>query len=109
MAANCDITIGILGDSDKAKTVLANKVVNGVLYKTPVLTAKSSGVRLYFYGVDDIFICNNTPDDIARSILEIVKILLSTLQKRIENFYRKWLSNFSNEAVFKRFDEVLNG
>jgi hypothetical protein len=64
----CDISLGIFGKSMKAQTVLANKVLDGIAFRTPVITARSVGLNEYFNGKDDIFITENTPEALAKMI-----------------------------------------
>jgi glycosyltransferase involved in cell wall biosynthesis len=108
MNTTCDINLGIFGESDKAKTVLANKVIGGVAYKTPTLTAMSSGINLYFDGVNDIFICRNTPSDIAESIMKISKMPLKTIRIRVENAYKIFIKNFSADVFKRNLEKILN-
>ena len=96
---NCDVTFGIFGDSDKAKTVLANKVVDGVAYRTPVITGESKGVREFFN--DELFICENAPAVIAEKMIEVSMMSLSDIKEQIEHAYDIYLNNFT-PAVFER-------
>jgi len=68
IVAVCDISLGIFGQSMKARTVIANKVIDGIAFRTPVITAHSHGLQEYFSGNDDIFMTQNTPEALAEMI-----------------------------------------
>lgn len=110
IAENCDVSLGIFGDTDKAKYVMANKVVDGIAFKTPVITAYSTGVYDFCNGKDDIFIVDNTPECIAEKIMEISKMTFEDIEPRIDNAYRIYEENFSPQAFSRKFlcllDEV---
>lgn len=103
----CDISLGIFGDSDKAKSVVANKVIDGVAFKTPVITGFSSGIDIYFTQIDDIYTVNNTPVDIANKILEVASSSISEIRNHIENAYKIYTDNFSKNAYEKNLDRIF--
>ncbi|PZL77905.1 hypothetical protein CI088_01250 [Enterococcus plantarum] len=104
---NCDITLGIFGDSLKAKHVVANKVIDGIAFKTPTITGNSSGLCEFFNGEKNIFIVHNEPKDIAKKILEISEMDLKTLETRIENSYNIYEENFSYENFKKNMSSLF--
>lgn len=104
---NCDISIGIFGDTDKAKYVVANKVVDGIAFKTPVITAHSTGIDEFFDGENDIFITDNSSENIAKKIMEIIKLPKEELTRRIENAYKIYEENFSEKAFENKFKKVI--
>jgi glycosyltransferase involved in cell wall biosynthesis len=100
----CDLTLGIFGNSSKAKIVLANKIIDGVAFKTPVVTAPSSGLFDFFNGKDDIYIAENNSESLALQIELLSKMDYSEIRSRIENAYRVYDKNFTPE----RFNERLS-
>jgi glycosyltransferase involved in cell wall biosynthesis len=109
---NCDISLGIFGQSMKAQTVLANKVLDGIAFRTPVITARSAGLYEYFNGIDDIFITENTPAALAEMI-EYVGFFhkvgggYSSIKARIDNAFKKYQKNFTPQAFQKKLLSYL--
>lgn len=68
---NCDVCMGIFGDSEKAKTVCANKVVDGVAFGTPVITAYSKGAEEFFENNKGVYFTKNTPEDIFNAVHDL--------------------------------------
>lgn len=66
----CDLALGIFGDSGKAKNAVANKVIDAMAMKIPVLTMNSPCLW-EFLEPTELFTCLNEPEDIARKIVEI--------------------------------------
>jgi glycosyltransferase involved in cell wall biosynthesis len=109
----CDICLGIFGSSTKAKMVLANKVIDGVAFKVPVITAHSLGLLDYFNGIDDIFITNSTPHDLANTISHVINLDYEVIEKRINAAYKIYLDDFTPEKFYNKLefylDEYLEG
>jgi glycosyltransferase involved in cell wall biosynthesis len=109
---NCDISLGIFGQSMKAQTVLANKVLDGIAFHTPVITARSAGLYEYFHGKDDIFITENTPEALVRMI-EYVKFSYgrdgySRIRERVDNAYKIYQENFTPRLFQKKMSSYLS-
>jgi glycosyltransferase involved in cell wall biosynthesis len=98
----CDVTLGIFGQSSKAKTVLANKVIDGVAFRTPVITAHSGGLYNYFTGKNDIFTTENNPTDLAHCIENIYHLQYSDIKERIDNAYEVYQNYFTPEQFDKK-------
>lgn len=105
---NCDLTLGIFGTSDKAKTVLANKVLDGVAYRTPVLTGFSSGAQEFFNGENDIFFTESSPDKIAQAIYNIMNCDYKYIMDRVENAYTVYKDNFSKTAYNLKMEKLFS-
>lgn len=103
----CDISLGIFGDSDKAKCVVANKVIDGIAFKTPIITGLSSGINNYFTQTNDIFTVNNTPIEIANKIIEVASKNISEINYYVENAYNIYIENFSKNAYNKNLDKIF--
>ena len=104
---NCDITLGIFGDSQKAKTVVANKVIDGIAFKTPLITAESIGIDFYFKN-NEIYVTKNDPISIANKIIEVSNLNLDVIKKNIENAYTIYEMNFSKEVFKKKFANIVD-
>lgn len=104
---NCDVTLGIFGDSKKAKTVIANKVMDGLAFKTPLVTGRSNGLNEYFDGKNDIFLTENSPQGIADAIIKIVNTPSNQILERVEYSNLIFLSNFTYGAFEDRFMDIF--
>lgn len=108
MVENCDVNLGIFGDSAKAKTVVANKVVDGISFQAPVITAYSKGISEYFNSEEDIFIVDNTPEAIAEEIEKISKLDITQIEARIINATKIYEKEFSIKSYNKRVQEIID-
>ncbi|AWB33039.1 glycosyltransferase [Orrella marina] len=68
LVTNCDLSIGNFGDSEKAKTVLVNKLVDSLSLGIPCLTMSTSATRELFDKDEGLIISESDPREIARSI-----------------------------------------
>lgn len=94
---NCDVCMGIFGDSEKAKTVCANKVVDGVAFGTPVITAHSKGAEEFFENGRGVYFTDNTPEDIFTIVYQLYK-------KRVKIDMTKSLKVYENNFSVKAFE-----
>jgi glycosyltransferase involved in cell wall biosynthesis len=107
---NCDIMLGIFGSSLKAKTVIANKVIDGVAFQMPMITAESEGLKEFFDGKNDIWMINNTSEDLAQTLLDVSKASHEMIRSRTDRAYQIYCENFSQKAfnlkVKNLFDKI---
>ena len=68
---NCDLAFGNFGDSQKAKTVMVNKVVEASSMGLPVVSQKTEALQEYFSS-DAIAYCKPNPDEIADRIIDLL-------------------------------------
>ncbi|MCF8019089.1 MAG: hypothetical protein K9L62_06720 [Vallitaleaceae bacterium] len=104
----CDLVLGNFGDSEKAKAVLVNKLVDGIAMKAPLLTGESKASEEFFDFKNDIWRCNNNPEDIARTIQEISNCSIDEVTRRTTNAYNIYLNRFSVKSYQNRINEVIN-
>lgn len=68
LTENCDVAIGNFGSSDKAKTVLVNKLVDALSLGIPCLTMKTSATAELIADNEGLIIADPTPEGIACQI-----------------------------------------
>lgn len=103
----CDIGLGTFGDSKKAKTVIANKILDCTSLKIPVITGKTVGLYEFFDGENDIYMIENTSEEICEKVIELSKMQVNKIKKNVENAYEVYKDNFSVESYQKKMSEVL--
>ena len=108
LTKNCDITLGTFGDSSKAKNVIANKIIDGIALKSPVITGYSAALKEYFQGEDDIFMIENTSEQLAEKIKEVSKKDYDNIKKNIENSYGVYLKTFAPENFKREIVDLVN-
>ncbi|MEM8829547.1 MAG: glycosyltransferase family 1 protein [Cyanobacteria bacterium P01_G01_bin.19] len=69
---NCDLALGIFGNTDKAYNTVPNKLIEALSMKIPTLTMESIALK-EFFEPDDLWTCQPKPDAIAQSIQSIAK------------------------------------
>lgn len=104
---NCDLVLGNFGNSEKAKNVLVNKLLDGVAMKAPVLTGESIA-PLEFFSEREIFYSKNSPAEIADMIYSISLTDKTDINIRIEKAYRVYLEHFSPSAFRNRLSDVFS-
>jgi len=104
---NCDLALGNFGDSEKSKSVLVNKVIDGVAMKSPVLTGESIATKEFFYAKESIFYSKNTPESIAEEIIKIISLSKDDIRTRVENAYLVYEEYFSENAFKKNIISIL--
>lgn len=107
ITTSCDVSLGIFGDSNKAKTVLANKVMDGIAFRTPMLTGESSGAREYFND-SQIFFVEATPEQIAEKMIAISQMSAEKIDGMVERAYQVYQENFTPECFAKNIKECFN-
>lgn len=99
---NCDLALGAFGDSVKAKIVITNKVLDALSMKIPVITCYSLGIEEYFKNNLDLFLCQNTPQNIALKILEISNKSTNEIERIVISGHKKFMADFSFDAFKTR-------
>lgn len=94
---NCDISLGVFGDSEKSKTVLPNKVLDAISFKCPVITQNSHAISEF--GFDDwINTTTNQPEYMAKEIYNLYNADKSEVFQRINEAYYIYRANFTYES-----------
>lgn len=105
---NCDIVLGTFGDSEKARTVIANKIIDGVAMQAPVITGFSRGLSEYFDGESDIFMINNTAEELANKVVDISVMDNKEIRKKINTAYRIYEEHFSEDSFNNKIQLLLS-
>lgn len=100
---NCKLALGNFGDSEKAKSVIVNKLIDSVALKIPVLTGESSAPKEFFQE-NEVFYSLNSPDSIADAIVKVMLTSDDEIKKRVERGYNTYQENFSVGSFYKKLD-----
>ncbi|WP_165768506.1 glycosyltransferase [Malaciobacter molluscorum] len=103
---NCDISFGIFGNSEKAKVVMPNKIVEALSLYIPVISQKTEALDEYFIDNKNIFFCESNPKSLANKIVEVSKDKIK-LKNVSENGFKLYEERFSKEAYIKDLKKVL--
>mgnify|MGYP002777002880 CR=1 FL=1 len=68
---NCDLALGIFGNTDKAYHAIPNKLIEALSMRIPTLTMNSPALTEFFNPETDLWVCQPSPESIAESILKI--------------------------------------
>ncbi len=104
---NCDLVLGNFGNSDKARSVLVNKLIDGVAMKAPVLTGESLAPHEFFTD-RELFYSLNTPESVADSIHLISQSSRDIILERINRSYSIYQSNFSINAYKSKLKNLIS-
>ncbi|WP_375325923.1 glycosyltransferase [Flagellimonas sp. GZD32] len=104
---NCDVALGAFGNTEKAMTVITNKLVDAISMKIPVVTCHSNGAKEYFFDTIDLFYSSNEPEELADTLLEISKKTNHEIHQLTNSAFVKFKSSFSKEAFVKKFQNEL--
>lgn len=106
LVTKCDVAFGNFGDSDKAKTVMVNKVVEAASMGIPVISQKTAALNEYFQDKNNIIFSESTPESIADSVIYLSsnKDLLKTLSNQS---YHLYTMNFTKEIYIRKIAGIL--
>ena len=68
---NCDLALGIFGNTDKALHAVPNKLIEALAMGIPTLTMNSPALWEFFNPETDLWTCEPLAESIAESILQI--------------------------------------
>jgi glycosyltransferase involved in cell wall biosynthesis len=102
---NCDLALGIFGNTDKAYNAVPNKLVEALSMAIPTLTMNSSALK-EFFNPEDLWTCEPDPKSIAQSILAIANSIANPINW--EQTRQKVLDIFSVNQYHKVVEKVLS-
>lgn len=104
---NCALMLGVFGESEKAYTVVPNKVVDALAFGIPCITGESKGCREFFDGKNDVLIVSHTAKDLADAISNFMEDNYLNIAKRVdltEGIYEKY---FSEKAFAENIKKLM--
>jgi glycosyltransferase involved in cell wall biosynthesis len=114
---NCDLALGIFGNTDKARSSVPNKLIEALSMGIPTLTMNSPALSEFFNPETDLWVCEPSPEAIAESILTIARGVAypvdweQTRQKVLNTFsvarYQEVVSNVLERALGKATNNLL--
>lgn len=106
LAQYCDIAFGNFGDSEKARTVMVNKVVEAASMGLPVISQRTSALEEFFMDGESIFFSESTPEKIAEKVIQLSKDKPG-LGKVAQSGSDVFESHFTKEAYLKGVVSIL--
>lgn len=107
---NCDLALGIFGNTDKAYNTVPNKLIEALSMGIPTLTMKSTALKEFFEPETDLWTCEPSPESIAESIVAIAEGTAHPVDW--EQTRQKVLDTFSvtryQEVVSQVLDKATN-
>lgn len=104
----CDLVLGMFGDSAKAHHSMPNKILEGCAMRLPVITMRSTALGEFIDTDNDIFVCDNDPASLAESIETIMKDP-EERQRRALAGHQRFLSTFTPEMFCARLEQAIDG
>ncbi|MGL5795339.1 MAG: glycosyltransferase, partial [Waterburya sp.] len=98
---NCDLALGIFGNTDKAYNAVPNKLVEALSMAIPTLTMNSPALKEFFNPEKDLWTCEPNPESMAQTIMAIANNTASPVNW--EQTRQKVLDIFS----VTRYQEVV--
>lgn len=106
LSTKCDLAMGIFGDSRKAQSVIANKIIDAIEMRIPVLTMDTPALDEYLDKNNHLFVCSNDPQNMAEMILYIYNNQ-NEAKRRADLAYEIYLKEFSIQAFQQNFHQLL--
>jgi len=107
LSENCDLAIGNFGASEKARTVLVNKLVDSLSLGIPCLTMKTRAITELFEKNEGLIFVDPEPEQIAQQIL-IVSQKKDELDDLGKAAKLKYLEAFSPDIFKLKILNLLN-
>jgi hypothetical protein len=89
--------LGVFGESEKAKTVVPNKVIDGIAFGVPVITGYSGGLDCFFDLNTDILSVGHNADALCNGMISVINMKNRDVDRRIEREKKIFNSFFSKE------------
>lgn len=106
LSENCDLAIGNFGSSEKAKTVLVNKLVDALSLGLPCLTMRTKATSELLTQNEGIILTDPDPKSIAQNIVHTVNNRVDLARIGNEG-KKKYLDTFSPDAFKVKFLTLL--
>ncbi|CAA9569049.1 hypothetical protein AVDCRST_MAG81-1565 [uncultured Synechococcales cyanobacterium] len=106
LVENCDLALGIFGNTDKAYNVIPNKLIESLPLGIPTLTMNSSVLREFFEPEIDFWTCEPSPKAISEAIIALISNTPTPVDW--QQTRQKVLSIFSVTHYKKIVAEVLD-
>lgn len=100
------VCLGTFGDSEKARTVLVNKVIDSALLKLPMLTMKTKATSEFFEHNKNIIFSSNESRLLAEVIDDVINAQYD-LKQISKNSYETYLHNFTPKVFSKKLLKIL--
>jgi len=101
-----DVCLGIFGDSEKADSVIPNKVFHYASMGKCVISKNTPGVKEIFTHNENIVLCDNSPEKIAEQILRL-KENKSEIVGIGEQAFQLITKQYNQREIAKRFVGIL--
>jgi hypothetical protein len=109
LTTNCDLALGIFGRSKKAQNTISNKVIDALSMRLPVLTMDKPVLKEFIDTENELFVCRNSPMDIAKSIIRIMNDKAER-KRRAKLGYQRYSKTFTPKQfvwkILRVIDEV---
>lgn len=102
----CDLALGNFGQSEKAKTVLVNKLVDSLALGLPCLTIATKATEELLKEGDGIIYSSSTPLEISKKIQEL-SIKRSYLKTVGKNGFEVYLKKFSPDVFKMELNKII--
>lgn len=100
----CDLALGVFGDSSKAQNAIVNKVVDALALQLPVLTRPSPAINEFLNPETDLFVCESTP----KAIADAVRAIANDPEERKRRAYAGHSRYLSTFTITRYIQEVLS-
>lgn len=115
LAENCDLALGIFGNTHKAYHAVPNKLVEALSIGIPTLNMNSLALTEFFEPEIDLWTCEPSPESIAETIMKIISGTAPsvdwdrTRQKVLNTFSITQYQTVVNEVLGKIADDLWEG
>ncbi len=105
---NCKLVLGSFGKTDKAKSVMTNKVVDGLSLGLPVISGESSGLSEFIMSYENGIIARMDERDLSNKINNFFDLPKKQKKNIGMNGYQTYIESFSPNALISNLKGIFN-
>lgn len=103
----CDLCLGIFGETSKAKRVIPNKVYQYLACSKPIITGESQAVKKLLQHKENVYFCEMANSSSLSSAILTLKEDVSLRVRIAEKGHELFINGLTPKHIGKRFSDII--